>query len=878
MLFITLANRHAVIHTGFGRIYPKSAMEKKMEHAMNKASQRFTAKRNIKIMPRSRKDFQDLIVRLATGFINVPTKDIQSAINEFLAEVGKFTKMDRAYVFEHDLAGRTTTNTFEWCDRDISRQIGNLQAVPFERIPEIISTLQKGEPFQIPKIADRAKEDPIRTHIEPQGVLSILLLPLMQGETCVGFVGFDAVRKARRFSSSDIDLLKIIAVITANILSRQKTEELLRKSEEKFHSIFQYHSAIKLLIDPDTGIISDANEAAEKFYGWPVSKLKTMQIQDINTLSPAAIRSRFEEARSNSRNYFNFCHRLADGSLKDVEVYSSKIEIDGKEYLHSIIHDVSVRKLAEVALRESRERAQAMLKAIPDMVFRLDRQGLFLDYKADESELYIRSGKTIVGKRNRDITTPEFADLIDLKIRETLQTGMLQTFEYQLRIPGKGMRNYEARMTVSGADEVTAIVRDITERKKAEEAMEFQTKRLGLILELYRFMDTSQEHLLDLVLDILIESTKSDIAFIGLMDENESAMSIHAWSKSTLAGCSVQSAPVHFPIEAAGLWGECVRQRRPIIVNAYAESSNKKGYPTGHVPIERFLSVPILDGERIVAVAAVANKLDLYDTSDSTAVILLGERLWSIIRRKNMETELLANEMELRKSRSSLRTLLAHREHIREVERTQIAHDIHDELGQNLTGLKMDLHSISRSLGNPELIFNRNAMDTRIADANALLDTIIGVVQDIAARLRPGVLDKLGLTPALHYEARLFSERTGIPCETRLPDALPPLSAETVTALFRICQECLTNITRHAFAKRVVLSLEIDGADALLRVQDDGKGIQKEDLDNPNSLGLLGMKERASMLAGTLTIKQGEKGGTEVLVRIPVEGTIFTEY
>lgn len=148
------------------------------------------------------------------------------------------------------------------------------------------------------------------------------------------------------------------AILGTFMISRKNRnlwEEDLRKSEEKFRSLFQNHSAVKLIIDPDKGNIVQANEAAEKFYGWPSSKLKKMRIQDINTLQPDQLSIEMDKAKTLSRTYFEFTHRTADGSLRDVEVYSSKIEVNGKEFLHSIIHDVTERRRArEALLRSSR--------------------------------------------------------------------------------------------------------------------------------------------------------------------------------------------------------------------------------------------------------------------------------------------------------------------------------------------------------------------------------------------------------------------------------------------------------------------------------------------------------------------------------------------
>ena len=146
--------------------------------------------------------------------------------------------------------------------------------------------------------------------------------------------------------------------------------------------------------------------------------------------------------------------------------------------------DKTKHKQAENALRESEAHAQAMLHAVPDLIFRMDRDGIFLDYKAEVEDLYFQAD-TLLGKRNRDMVPPEFADLIEKQIDITLETGALQNFEYQLDVPGRGVRDYEARMTVSGEDEVTAIVRDVTDSKLAEmklvEANKLLEEQLGEI-------------------------------------------------------------------------------------------------------------------------------------------------------------------------------------------------------------------------------------------------------------------------------------------------------------------------------------------------------------------------------------------------------------
>jgi two-component system, cell cycle sensor histidine kinase and response regulator CckA len=129
-----------------------------------------------------------------------------------------------------------------------------------------------------------------------------------------------------------------------------KAEKKSRESEEKFREAFQKHMAVKLIIDSETGAIVEANQAATRFYGWTAEEMKKMNISQINTLSPREIRKEMARARKAVNSYYNFRHRTANGNIKDVEVYSSKITSEGKEYFHAIIHDVTQRKRSGKAI------------------------------------------------------------------------------------------------------------------------------------------------------------------------------------------------------------------------------------------------------------------------------------------------------------------------------------------------------------------------------------------------------------------------------------------------------------------------------------------------------------------------------------------------
>ena len=156
-----------------------------------------------------------------------------------------------------------------------------------------------------------------------------------------------------------------VVLVFRDVTSEYATREQLRKSESLFRNLFEHHAAVKLLINPQDGAILEANVAAEDFYGWSRQQLKEMRIQDINTLTPEEIRHEMENARSSQRVHFEFRHRVADGSVRDVEVFSSNIEVQGRSILHSIVHDVTAKKRAEKDLHASQEYLSSIFRAAP---------------------------------------------------------------------------------------------------------------------------------------------------------------------------------------------------------------------------------------------------------------------------------------------------------------------------------------------------------------------------------------------------------------------------------------------------------------------------------------------------------------------------------
>jgi signal transduction histidine kinase len=231
-------------------------------------------------------------------------------------------------------------------------------------------------------------------------------------------------------------------------------------------------------------------------------------------------------------------------------------------------------------------------------------------------------------------------------------------------------------------------------------------------------------------------------------------------------------------------------------------------------------------------------------------------------------------EEQLRESREQLRALLARLQTSREEERTHVAREIHDHLGQLLTALKLDLRALERRVSLMPDADTRAAFMGKLVSARDLADETIESVQKIASELRPGILDRLGLAAAMELETQTFQARTAIHCDWSPPDEPVTISQEVATASFRIFQEILTNIARHSQATRVTVRLARNGDILVIEAADNGVGIQQKDMQNPKSLGLLGMQERAAMLGGAVAFDRNPGGGTRVTVQLPLNGKV----
>ena len=256
-------------------------------------------------------------------------------------------------------------------------------------------------------------------------------------------------------------------------------------------------------------------------------------------------------------------------------------------------------------------------------------------------------------------------------------------------------------------------------------------------------------------------------------------------------------------------------------------------------------SIVWIDSKRVV----------LRDASGTAIGVLAVAR--DINERKRASEELQASHEQLRELARRLRS-------VREQERAVMARQIHDELGQTLSALHLDVAWLRARLADDVVL------EDKARSMAALIETSIGRVRTLATELRPAVLDSLGLLAAIEWETQQFTRRTEIPCSLELASELPVVDADRSIDVFRILQEALTNVARHAGAHRVMVRLESRRGELVLAVQDDGRGITATEIASPQALGLVGMRERALLWDGAVEWRAPQDGGTVVELRLPL--------
>ncbi len=633
-----------------------------------------------------------------------------------------------------------------------------------------------------------------------------------------------------------------LLAVKEDITERKEAEEALRRSEQRYKDFISHTHEGVWRVEMEQpipiglpegevferlmryGYIAECNLAHARIMGY--SAPEEMIGKYLRDLIPSSDQERLESLRSSARvglqsRTVEFRARDRSGNLQhllrtEVPIVENGIFVRA----WGITRDITKIKMAEEALRESEERFRATFENAGVGMALVDMQGHPIKTNPALREMLGYGEEELSRMAFTEFTHPDDREL-DWGLFGELMAGKWEKYEIEKRYLKKDNSMVWGLLTVSLVKSGdgrplygVGMVQDITERKRAETALRESDKRLRSLFE---------------------------NATVGIY-------------RTTPAGQVLVANPALVKMLGYGSMEELVER-----------NLEGKGFEPDY-PREFFHARMAREGE-VKGLEAVWRKQDgtaIFVRESARAVREEGNQILYYDGFVEDITELKRAEKERQRSFDQLRALAARLQSVREEERKRVAREIHDQLGQALTAIKIDLSSLVRELPRGE-----QQPAKRTASILKLVDESIQTVRRISTELRPGMLDDLGLAATIEWAGEDFQARTGTMCRVHVPQEDMAIDPERATAIFRILQETLTNVARHAGASKVEVRLARENGELTVEVQDNGKGIPEEKLSAGKSLGILGMRERAMLLGGELTICGLPGNGTIVRVRIP---------
>ena len=641
---------------------------------------------------------------------------------------------------------------------------------------------------------------------------------------------------------------------------REKTIRELRKREEQLRLITENTSDMIRLTDTE-GIFLYVSPSVRTCLGYNPEEMTGRHFQEyVHPDDLEGLSRVFGDALATGDNTgkFEYRYRHADGHYVWLEstgdfIFDEKGAIAGGVFCSRDIND---RKRMEESLREKEtlyriiaERPFAGVYVIQDgiLLFVSGYSSTFMGYRPEE----------MIGRKSLDFVHPEDRERVRKYAIEMLRSERETPYEYRLLTKQGRIRWIIESLTpiiYEGKRATLCTSMDITDRKWAEKELRAYKENLEKLVE----ERTAELHLANLALQGEIaervetsrELQQSEERFRSLIESAPTAMLIsrldvllyanraflRMFGYSDLSQIKNASVFNHLAPEDYRIVKQRMRAREQgkKVPSSYEIRGRRKDgtvFPI-HLEVAR---IPFGDGP--------VNVTFLTDI-----------------------TEREMREKELRESREQLRSLAARLESLREEERTILSREIHDEFGQSLTGLKMDLAWLARRLPR-----DQDALVQKADSMLKLVDESVKLIRKISTRLRPGILDDFGLLAAMEWQAREFDHRTGIRCSMSSNTKDIHLDKNASSSIFRVFQEALTNIARHSEATKVDVRLRQGRNKLVMKIHDNGRGLRDDEVQPHKSLGILGMRERIQLMEGTFTIQGAPGRGTKIRVSVPTE-------
>jgi PAS domain S-box-containing protein len=580
------------------------------------------------------------------------------------------------------------------------------------------------------------------------------------------------------------------------------------------------------------GIITSWNEGARRLFGYSAEEMLGQPVSRIipveRSEEEAQILARLR--RGERVDYYETVRRHKDGRMVDVSLTMSPIRDGGGCIIGAskIARDITEQKKAEAAMRQAhgRLREQAAVLELAPVLVR-DMESRIVLWTRGAERLYGYSKAEALGRVSHELFQTEFVEGREYVDQMLRSVGQFEGELVHRKRNGERLVVKSQQIVYRDSSDrplhILEVNADITGRKSAEQGLrESQARFSGII---------------DSAMDAIIS-----------IDETQRVVLFNT-AAERMFGCAAAEA-LGKPLDR--FIPERLRAAHRAHVQAFGATE----------PTSRTMG-KLKD---LTALRADGQEFPIEASISQTEVG--GAKLFTVILRDISERK--AAEEALSRSEEQLRAFAARLQQAREEEALRIARELHDQLGRCLTAIKMDVAGIERGFIDGAAERGFQTLSERTKRMSQTLDETVHTVRRISAELRPAVLDDLGLAAAIEWQARDFEARSGVSCVIRVLEEDLRLSRDQSTALFRIFQESLTNVARHAQATKVWVNLSEEKDAVVLEVEDDGVGFSPERIAERRSLGLLGMRERVAVFGGEIEFAGVPGQGTAVVVRMPV--------
>lgn len=612
--------------------------------------------------------------------------------------------------------------------------------------------------------------------------------------------------------------------IVRDITDRKKIERALEESEAQFKHLVE-QSLVGVYIVQDQKFVY-VNPQMGRIHGYSTEEMLALN-SVVSLVRPedrdrvANNLARREYGEINSINY-EFAITRGDGQIVFVEVFGSRTLFRGRPAIIGSAIDITERKRAAEELSRERNLLRILIDNIPDYVYVKDNESRHLiNNKANVALIGARSEEETLGKSVMDYFPSEIARQYMADDRMVISTNSPVINREEEVITDKGEHRWllTTKVPLFGKDNVpigiVGISRDITERKEIEHVLR-----------------ESEEKYRHLFADNPMNLWVAELSTKRIIDVNHAAISEYGYSREEFLQMQLTDLRL--------------AEDRDKMDEYIPGGPNQVG-PSRKIGTWRHRKK---DGS--ILLADIAAHEILYENRKALLVLAVNV------------TEKVKAEQKILETSEQLRELSGHLQQVREEERLNMAREIHDELGQMLTVLKMDVSWLNRRLGTAE-----DSLREKVRHILDALDKTVRTVRRIATELRPSVLDDLGLVAAMEWQAEEFRSKSGIDVKLQVSGEINASPAISIN-LFRIFQESLTNIARHSNATSVIVKFQCHDSMLMLSVTDNGSGFEQSVISSKKTLGLLGMKERALMIGGKYDIASTAGKGTQVTLTVPV--------